>query len=198
MAPNAQFGTALALDGTRLAAGAPFNPRGTTTGSAEIYEFRGRTLYDEWLSAWGLTGAHLDPMADADGDGQENLMEMALGSDPGDAGSLGRLWAEAQAGNFVGAFPKSGLAGMEGVLSAEVSTDLIASTPASPPSSRKTAPHFSGSNCPSPAPPGSSASGSICREKAGRSQSRVAWQRLDAEPPKFQDGGGVSVVPRDG
>ncbi len=132
VAAGAQFGTALALDRTRLAVGAPFNARGATTGSAEIYEFRGRRLYDEWLAAWALTGSKLEPFADADGDGQENLFEMALGSDPGDPASLGQLWVEMKGGNFVVAFPKCGLAGMDGVLSAEVSTDLSTWTPASP------------------------------------------------------------------
>jgi hypothetical protein len=132
VAANAQFGSALSLDGTRLAAAAPFNPRGTSTGSVEIYEFRGRALYDEWLSAWGLTGDHIDPMADADGDGQENILEMAFGSDPGDPSSMGVVWATASGGNFTASFPKSGLCGIDGVLTAEVSTDLVHWDPASP------------------------------------------------------------------
>ena len=84
---GAEFGSALALDHHTLAFGAPAD---ATSGRVHLHAFRAREYYDEWATAHGLDGAWALPQADADGDGQSNLIELILGSHPRNGSQLGR------------------------------------------------------------------------------------------------------------
>lgn len=129
---GSQFGAALALAPATLAAGAPFAPMGQSQGVVEIYSFRARARYDEWAASWGLHGASGVPTADADGDGQENILELYFGTDPGDGGSFGSTAAHVNGGYLIVTFAKSCGGKDIGTLTGETSPDLQSWTPASP------------------------------------------------------------------
>lgn len=93
-----QFGASVCLESGRLAIGAPGTPSG---GEAHLYVFAGRLLYDDWAAGYGLEGARGLPAADADGDGQPNLVELILGSHPASASSTGRITIQAGPGDTV-------------------------------------------------------------------------------------------------
>ncbi len=129
---GSQFGMALALAPATLAAGAPFAPMGQSQGVVEIYSFRARAIYDEWAASWGLHGASGVPLADPDGDGQENILELYFGTDPGDGASCGTTPAYVGGGYLIVTFAKScGCQGI-GTLVGETSPDLQSWTPATP------------------------------------------------------------------
>jgi hypothetical protein len=137
LAPNelpagSQFGASLAIDHTTLAAGAPFVPLGSAQGAVELFSFRGRTVYDELAASWGLDGANAVPMGDADGDGQENLLEISLGSDPGDPNSFGTTPILVSGGYLIATFPKSAPCSGLNLVSAETSSDLLTWTAVTP------------------------------------------------------------------
>ncbi len=121
LADGAQFGHAVAFDGVFLAITSPGE---APAGRAHVYDFAARRLYDEWASAHGLEGAWSRPEADADGDGQPNLVEMILGSHPLDGSVTGRIDLLRQGNALVLTAWKNGFCAAPVLLSAEVSSDL--------------------------------------------------------------------------
>jgi hypothetical protein len=123
---------AAAIDHNTFAAGAPLTPMGQAQGLVEIYTFWGRALYDEWAASWGLTGSNADPMADADGDGQKNILELHSGTDPGDGSSTGTVGLRVSGSYLIVTFPRACPCENTGILTGEVSSDLQSWTTATP------------------------------------------------------------------
>jgi len=126
---GAEFGSALALDHHTVAFGAPAD---FISGRAHVHGFRAREFYDEWATAHGLDGAWALPDADADGDGQSNLIELVLGSHPLNGSQLGRITMDLTGGNFTLTAHKKQACSVPLTFGAEISHNLIAWIPASP------------------------------------------------------------------
>ena len=134
MPPGSQFGMAVAMDRASFAAGAPMAPvaHGQGRGMVELYAFRGRTLYDDWAAGWSLHGANGVPSADADGDGQNNLLEYFFGSDPGAPDSIGTISSRVNGGKLIVTFPIACVCKGVGMLTGETSSNLEMWVPATP------------------------------------------------------------------
>ena len=83
------FGTALVMNLSAIAIGAPSSDtRGTDTGAVYTYRLGS---YEIWAGLENLLPGQEGPYSDPDLDGQINLVEFALGSDPRDLSSIGRF-----------------------------------------------------------------------------------------------------------
>ena len=119
--PASRFGNALAWHQGSLAVAAPGND---TNGRVIAYEFGPRRIYHDWASAHGLEGVLALPDRDADFDGQPNLVEMILGSHPGNPASQGQTLLSTQANTLVVTANKNGACPAGTLFTAETSPDL--------------------------------------------------------------------------
>lgn len=83
------FGSAMMINRSGVAISAPgSDSRGADVGAVYTYRFGS---YEFWAGDEGLLPGQDHPEQDADGDGQLNLVEFALGSDPRDRSSVGNF-----------------------------------------------------------------------------------------------------------